>query len=257
MTVCIAALADKGKTISYATDQMVTVSIPIKCEYENEDFEKRRHLSDNAVALIAGNALFADEIVEGALKRVQESSPDSFEAIAGILREEYQNFRREKVIQEFLEPRGFNLDSYYKNQNTLHQATIQQIEKALKDGNIDVEMVLIGSNGEEAHIYTLRHPGVLTLHDALGYACIGSGGPHAMYYLIDTYRKGKDLSTVEKWVKEAKKKAEKAPGVGRATCEGSIPEKSALATKKEELAQRAEESKKALEEKKSTATIAS
>lgn len=64
-------------------------------------------------------------------------------------------------------------------------------------------------------MYSVSNPGSLVDHNLNGYICIGTGGPHAMYYLIGSGNKNSMTETnVKKILEEAKGKAEVAPGVG-------------------------------------------
>ncbi len=217
MTVCIAALADNSSKLVLATDQMITANIPISYQFETENVKKIYKIKDNAAILTAGNALFAYEIVNEVEKILKTNETiTSIEQIAQLTRNAYQNLRREKVITRFIEPRGLTLESYLQNQTRLHNGVVQEIEQALINFNIDVELIVAGFNDSECHLFSISHPGDMVNHDAIGYVCSGSGAPHATYYLIGSdYKRTMSLDEVKKLVKEAKKKSEVAPGVGK------------------------------------------
>ena len=99
-----------------------------------------------------------------------------------------------------------------------YQASLE-IEQNLVNYNIGVELIVAGINpGDGCHLYSITHPGVSACHDTIGYACVGSGAPHALYSLIASeYTKDKLVGQVEAYVDDAKKKSEVAPGVGTET----------------------------------------
>ena len=220
MTICIAALAEDGRSVVVAVDQMITANIPISYQFETLNVKKIYDLpGKNAVVLTAGNAIYAFEIMEILMRKVQsENSIESIEQIAEEARKIYQDIRRKHVIERFIQPRGLSLSSYLTNQKTLHEGVVNEIEKALQNFNIDVELIIAGANKDLCHIYNVSHPGVSDCHDPVGYVCVGSGAPHAMYNLIgSTYKKSDEINKVKRLVKAAKKKSEVAPGVGKET----------------------------------------
>jgi 20S proteasome alpha/beta subunit len=230
MTICIGALAENRKKLVLVSDRMITANIPMPYQFEKEDVQKIYDITDNVKVLTAGNALFAYEVIQAAVTIIEKQKLDgkdahSVEEVAEILRQVYQQFRLRIVIQRILEPRGLDLPTYYSQQKNLNPGIIQEIEQALVNANIDVELVVAGVNdGKSCHLYTVTHPGTVACHDPIGYACVGSGAPHAMYSLIGSeYTKDKTVDSVEKLVLEAKKKSEVAPGVGRDTVKMIMP----------------------------------
>jgi len=217
MTICIAALAENGKKIVLVADQMVTANIPIPYQYETPEVKKIYEITNNSIVLTAGNALFAHEIIEnGQVKIKAISGVNTIEEISEVLRAEYQNYRKEFISRTFLEPRGLDLTTYYSFQQKLSPILVQEIDNAFENFNIAVEMIVVGYNPDGGRIYSITHPGLLISHDPLGYACIGTGAPHAIYYLMGSnYKKSLSKDEVTKLILEAKKKSEAAPGVGK------------------------------------------
>lgn len=226
MTVCIAALADAGKSLFLATDTMITMP-GLSYEFEKSNLYKMYELDEKeCFVLTAGSALDANLIIKEAEKILAKQKIDnkeiSFDLIVDIIRRVYQDVRRSKIIQTLLEPRGLNLDVYYKNQRLFVPEIVNEIERALVTYNLNTELIVAGrslsANEQTYQICTVSNPGVSTCVTPVGYATTGSGALHAMYYLIGTeYSAAKPLEDVEKIVKEAKKQAERAPGVGKTT----------------------------------------
>ncbi len=219
MTICIAAMAEGGKKVVTAVDRMVTANFPIPTEFETVDVPKIYTLAENALAMSAGNALTAFEIVERAKAQISDQQITKIEQITEVVRRSYQDYRRHLVVERYLEPRGLSLDSYYGMQQKLVLGVVQEVELQLTSFNLGVELIVVGCrDNDECHLFTVTHPGVSNLHDAIGHVSIGSGAPHVMYFFIGSnYRKSLPVEEVEKLVKEAKKKSEVAPGVGRQT----------------------------------------
>jgi 20S proteasome alpha/beta subunit len=220
MTICIAALAENGKKVVVAADQMITANIPIPYQFETGNVPKIYDISDkNAQILTAGNAIYAYEIVNILIDKIKtDKEIESTEQITELARRIYQDVRRKHVIERFIQTRGLSLDSYLNNQKALHEGVVSEIEKGLQNYNIDVDLIVAGGNTDKCHIYNVSHPGIADCHDPVGYVCVGSGAPHAMYYLIGSkYNKQLGGEEVKKIVSNAKKRSEVAPGVGKET----------------------------------------
>ena len=220
MTICIAALYENGKGCILASDQMTTAHFPIGYEFENEEVKKIIKVRDTAVAyvLTAGDVLFANEILEAVRKEVDEKGITATSMIADLFRQHYQNIRRQRIVQNELEPRGLSLDSFYQMQQRLFPPIVQFIDNALKTWNPMTELIIAGLCETSCSIFSVINPGNLFCHDAIGFAAIGSGAPHAMYSLIESgYKKSMDKKAVRELVEKAKIRSEVAPGVGKKT----------------------------------------
>lgn len=227
MTICIAALAEDGRKIVAAVDRMITANFPIPTEFETDDVPKIYSVGNSALAMSAGNALSAYEIMERAKAQIQSQQISKIEQIVEVIRKTYQDYRQQLIVEKYLEPRGLNLTSYYGMQQKLVLGIVQDIENQLMHFNIGVDLIVAGCrDGEECHIFSVTHPGVSTTHDAIGHVSIGSGAPHVMYYFIGSnYRKGMSVEEVKKIVLDAKKRSQVAPGVGKQTELIIVPEK--------------------------------
>jgi 20S proteasome alpha/beta subunit len=220
MTICIAVLAENSTKIVIAADQMITANIPVSYQFETENVKKIYPIpGKNAVIMTAGNAIAAYEIVEKVKRKIAASAEtETVEQIAEIARSIYQDVRRRQVVERFLNTRGLDLGTYLSNQRALHEGVVSEIEKALQGWSIDVDLIIAGGDSDSCHIYNVSHPGVTDCHDPVGYVCVGSGSPHAMYYLIGSkYKKSMKVEDVKKLVSGAKKRSEVAPGVGKHT----------------------------------------
>lgn len=220
MTICIAALYDGGKGCVLASDQMTTAQIPIGYEFENDEVEKIVKVRDCAdvYALIAGDVLFANEVIEAVRNEANLQGITATPVLAELFRKSYQELRRLHIIRNELEARGLTIDSYYQNHQQILPPIVQMIDNAFTSCDPRVELIVAGIGDTLCNIFSVMNPGDSTCHDPIGFAAVGSGAPHAMYSLIESnYRKSMDKPTVENLVKQAKQRSEVAPGVGSAT----------------------------------------
>jgi hypothetical protein len=218
VTICIAALAENETKLVLAADHMVTASIPFQYEFERDDVPKIIELTPAAYLLASGNILSANEIAQQSMGIIKTGNIAGIEQIAEAVRSCYQTHRRTVVTRTFLEPRGLDIAGYNNLQQKLHVGIVQEINNQLSNFNIGVEFILAGHTENKCSIYTITHPGNLTCHNPIGYICIGSGGPHATYFLIGSnYRKNLPVDKVKSLVEEAKRRSEVAPGVGKQT----------------------------------------
>ena len=123
-----------------------------------------------------------------------------------------------------LEPRGLDINAFYSNHQQLMPAVVQVIDQALSSSDLNVEMLVTGTNGDSHAIYSIMNPGIVHDHSAIGHGAIGSGAPHALYSLIETeFRSSMSKDEVVDLVKKAKTRSEVAPGVGHHTTVVTIP----------------------------------
>ena len=220
MTVCIAALYDGGKGFVLASDQMLTLHYPMAYEFENEEFDKIFRLCDEVpiYCLSAGNAIFAQEIMDSAKTQIMKDRVSSADKAALIVREYYAQYRMRRLIRNELETRGLDLNSFYKNHKALLPEIVSVIDRSFKTFNLGVEFIVVGYGGATCHIYTIIHPGEVYCYDSIGYASIGIGAPHVVYHMIENkYRRSLSMDSVSKLVDNAKERSQVAPGVGELT----------------------------------------
>jgi len=220
MTVCIAASYNNGEGFVLTSDQMLTLHYPMAYSYENEEFEKISLISDKLpiYCLSAGNAIFAQEIIDTAKTQIKNKDIKLVDQAAQEVCEAYVRYRLLRLIRSQLQIRGLDLNSYYKNHRTLSPDTVQLIDRNFRITNLGVEFIIVGASGSSCHIYTVIHPGDMFCYDSIGYAAIGVGAPHVTYHMIEnSYRKSMSREATEQLVDKAKKRSEVAPGVGKKT----------------------------------------
>ncbi len=220
MTICIAALYGGGEGCVLASDQMTTAQIPIGYEFENDEVEKiiKIRADTKVYVLIAGDVLFANEVIETARTEANSQGITATPILADLVRGAYQDVRKLHIIRHEIEARGLTIDSYYQNHQRLLSQIVQMIDNAFMRWDPMVQFIVAGMGDTLCNIITVTNPGDSICHDAIGFAAVGSGAPHAMYSIIESdYKKSMDKVTVEKIVRQAKERSEVAPGVGKET----------------------------------------
>ena len=224
MTVCIAALYENGKGAVLASDHMITASIPIGYEFENEETSKIIQLTDDSYALFAGNVLYGDQIMQASIESIAANGHSTIKGIAEEVKSSYATFRRTFVEERYLAPRGLTLESYYSQQSNLNSRIVEEIDQALSNIDLGVECIVVGPTISGYGICTVRNPGVAVRNDVVGFSAIGSGAPHVLYSLLGaTYRKALGKVEVTELIARAKAMSEVAPGVGKQTSIKVLP----------------------------------
>jgi 20S proteasome alpha/beta subunit len=202
------------------SDKMLTLKYPMAYEYENEEFEKIKKVTEEPLiyCLSAGVAVFASEIIETAKNQASNKKGLTVKSVAEIVCKAYTEYRKSRLVRNELLTRGLDLNSYYANHKGLLGSIVETIDKTFRMWNLGVEFIVAGRDSSGYHIYTIVHPGDLYCQDSIGYSTIGIGAPHATYHMIENkYRISSDKDIVVKLVKDAKKRSEVAPGVGAKT----------------------------------------
>ncbi len=234
MTICIAAISDKSKSIIFASDRMVTANYPpIEFEHNKSKITK---ISNKCIMLSAGNALANDDIMWGLKNKIKtdlEQIP--IKQIAENLKNIYSDYRLKKAEEIYLKSRGITLDIFYKQgRNLLLPESYFQIERSIFTFNYNLELIIAGVDDSGAHIFGIRNPGTIDCYDSIGYHCIGTGSIHSLSSLIlDSYdfNDGLELNIFK--VYKSKRNAEVAPGVGKLTDMGYIKDNKIIGLKEE------------------------
>lgn len=219
MTVEIAVICNNGKNVIVASDKMVSCGInDIEMEFECS-LSKTIKLTDTCALTTAGNALLTADYIEMLQEGVNGRKKVLLSEIAEIARDNYANMRQKRLEQEILIPKGIkNLSAFYRLQDKLNPEIISSIQASIDDFEMDYEILLAGVDKRGGHLYGIDNPGVTSRFDDLGFNAIGNGGFHSIASLISSgYRISMSLPESLLHVYEAKKVAERAPGVGPGT----------------------------------------
>lgn len=94
-----------------------------------------------------------------------------------------------------------------------------KIESGGSEGSrFNLQIIVGGVDELGGHIYIVEDPGTSACFDDIGYACIGSGEPHAFgSFIANDFTYNIPPNEALYLTYEAKVRAQKAPGVGQAT----------------------------------------
>lgn len=218
MTVCLAVLCDGGKSIIAASDRMITTAYP-PVEFEH-NVGKIELLSNNCVALTAGSALAHTELFAQTRADIVDLTIPSPQLIAGKVKENFVKQRLARAEDEYLHPRGMTVASFYgKHISGLPSQVGLTIDQRIQSIKYNLEIILAGCDSTgTGHIFGIRDPGICDCFDALGYHAIGSGEMHVLSAFISNgLTLDWDSARAATLALQAKKNAEVAPGVGKAT----------------------------------------
>lgn len=211
-TQLIGAICEGGKKIVLLSDRLVS-----RAGLAFERGAKGEKIAENAMVLTAGT-VHEPELIEEARDALQAISRPPILSIAEKLVEKYQDIRLARIEAEILRARGFDsIANYYGRQKALHDALVFEINSTIETYDLGVH-ILLGGVDSQAHLYYICNPGTYSSFDAIGFFCPGMGKEQAESTFV-WYEFTPDLSIRETLyiAFEAKKKAETAGQVGKAT----------------------------------------
>lgn len=216
MTVCIGAICEDPAATVVASDRMVTVSSLIEFEH---DIPKLEAVGEQCIALTAGNALAHTELFRSVKTELTQYTEPSVSQINKVVAEQYAERRRQAAEAKVLKPRGVSLSEFYSRfVREWPEALAIAADSAIQQADYELSIVIAGVDNEGAHVYGISDPGTISCYDSIGYYAIGTGGIHATLRLIaKNVTPAMDLNETVYAVYEAKRSAEVAPGVGKAT----------------------------------------
>lgn len=217
MTICIAAICNDYSGLVLASDSMLTNPY-LSLEFE-QPTKKMTQLSDLCFALTAGNAVAHTELFNAVQGEIKKLKTPSISEIVGEIKKCYQSIRKREICERILIPRGFDsFDEYYQAQRLIHADITMKIQYEIDNYDYGLSIIASGISEEKAQIFYISDPGTSQCYDSIGFHTIGSGSPHAINTLTARgCHQALSLEDVLVIVYEAKKMAERAPGVGRIT----------------------------------------
>lgn len=217
MTVCIAAIAENGKKLVLAADDMITQE-PFSIKKEATHIKKIIPLTKEIRVLIAGWTTFGENIVQNAKNEHREIKDGiSIKKAADLVKIEYDKFRESWLENLIIKPKGFSsLKEYHSLRGEKVNSLTTAIDHALTTNIFDVQLIIAGVLDGKAELYLINN--FLPVHSSVpnGFFTTGSGGQHAAYVMTDMdYAPALSIEEVEEIVKKAKEKSEKTTGVGK------------------------------------------
>jgi len=221
LTICLSCICDENKRVVAVMDRMIT-SEGLSIEFEQLQC-KIHTISNSCIVMSAGDALAPTDILREAQTEVGKMTKPSISQIATIVKRKYTSNRRSTIEETVLRPRGFDdVNDFYEKMRQLPPDVYTVIDDQVVRFHIiygvRLEMIVAGTDATGAHIYQVSDPGVASCFDGLGFHAIGSGEPHAVSLITSYDYTGRFLLNQAIWVAyEAKRRSEKAPGVGKGT----------------------------------------
>lgn len=216
MTICIAAKCNNNASIVAASDKLLTIRGLIEFDHPSSKIER---LIDNCCVMTAGNALATTELFEDIREKINEHRDITIRDIARITKENYILHRAREIEERYLAARNINnIDEFYGRIMNLPPNIGMYLDDKIENYDFDLEVLIGGIDQNGAHIYNIMNPGRINCFDSIGYCAIGSGEQHSILSLISyNYDPQLSINRALYIIYEAKKIAEKAPGVGKKT----------------------------------------
>jgi 20S proteasome alpha/beta subunit len=218
VTVCIAAICRNGIVIG-ASDRMLTAG---DIEFEPER-AKIFPITTSIIAMTAGDASLQDELmaavrIEAGRRIDTENRWLTVQEIAELHGDYFSRAKSQRAESALLAPLGLNRETFMNKQAAMLSGLVEKIANEMINFQVpDVDTIFAGVDERGPHIYLVRNAEV-SCRDSVGFATIGAGEWHAASQMMFAGH------TPNKWfpdsvlsVYAAKKRAEVAPGVGKAT----------------------------------------
>ena len=215
MTICIAALCEKGEKIIVAADRMVTVGQIIEFEH---DVPKFVNLTDNCVVMTAGSTTLQNDIIKEASSKIKTLKKPNFKQITDELKNAYATLRIKRAEETILLPKNLNFQTFYQSQRIMLPELVFQMTDAINKTNLGVEYILCGFDENGGHIHYIVDPGISECWDSVGFCSIGTGNLNSVSaFTAHNYAPNFPIEKSLYLVYLAKKEAQRAPGVGNDT----------------------------------------
>jgi hypothetical protein len=224
VTVCIAALftwnyapigsqPQLGTAAITASDRMITAA-----DVQYEPLQQKIAFFDKTMILIAGDIAIHSQAILDTAKEVGDRKLAPYD-IAQIYGRAVQAVNRKRAENEILGPLGLNTDTFLAQQKEFSDSFVHMIAGQLQNHRpIDSEALVVGTDGERAHVYAVDAYGNDTNLNAVGFGAIGIGAWHAKSRLMQAgHVSTRMIAPTLASLFAAKKNAEISPGVGSYT----------------------------------------
>ena len=216
MTINIANICESNNHTILCADRMLTVNLP-NIEFEHGTC-KLHKITENCAVAVAGNALAYSELFDAVKIVLQQHPTDSIPQIVNHITNTYKMARMKKMEELILLPAGLNLNEYKQMQQALSPVILQPIFQKMVTYDFGLVLVVAGVDANGGHIYKILSPGTTQCYNSIGYLASGSGEHHSLASLIENNCQNTlSLKDALIYTYEAKKRAEKATGVGEST----------------------------------------
>ncbi len=220
MTVCVAALCDKGSAMVLVSDKMVGTGGYIEGEPE---IEKLIGIHPHWTMMMSGDdisPLF--ELADLARAELPSDKPAHLHEVIEVMQRNYEAIRMKRAEAEYLKPIGWTVERFTTEGATLLR-NYDTVESNLSQYELSVELLVAGFDpalSPPGKIFTMssRSKGIPVRHDIPGFAAIGSGGVGAEFMLyFKSVSYSLPVRAAAYYALEAKYFGEQASGVGLRT----------------------------------------
>jgi len=197
------------------SDRMITAG---NIQYEPQQL-KVAFVAPRTLILIAGDYTVHSHAVATVFEQLRGNEKPRPLDVARMYGVAIQGIQRRRAEDLFLAPLGLNTDSFMAQQKELSEAFVSSLTAQMQDfEGYDVAALIVGLDDHVAHIYSINHRGVVDCADDVGFAAIGVGAWHANSRLMQIgYVNRLNYAPALAAIYAAKRAAEIAPGVGKAT----------------------------------------
>lgn len=217
MTQLVAAIChcENNSAVIGVTDRMLSSS-DMTLTFERD--EPKLETITNKIAVLTAGTIDEPDLIRDV--RAKARGKEYVREVAELFKEAYQDLRIKHIEDEILNPLAGlkSFKEYQEKQKILHDALVLDLNERIRKYDVGLTLLLIGLDDQGGHIIHVANPGIWRSYDNLGFLCLGMGDRHAdNVFAWYKYTPSIPLGDAVYIAFEAKKKAETAGGVGRAT----------------------------------------
>jgi len=181
--------------------------------------QKMAFLTPTVALVIAGDYTVHSQAIRSVMKACHANPNVTVHQAATMYGQAIQVVQRKAAEDLILAPLGLNTDMFLGQQKDFSEGFIaSQTEKLQAFEGANVEALVVGVEGNTAHIYEIDRRGSIYCYDDVGFAAIGIGAYHARSSLMQVrFMNNWNYVPAIAATFAAKKAAETAPGVGTFT----------------------------------------
>jgi len=215
MTVCIAAICEKGEAIAVAMDRMISTG-HVSADVGFKGVRVHRFW----MMMYAGNNIGRVEaIADIAASHLQskEAPPLAAQTVEQLFAGAFQHESRSEAVNQVLSPYGLDMDTFLsKGREMFGDAVFADVKRQVDDVRLDCQLMITGFGVDQrARLFTIAPPGVAQRYTPVGFWAIGSGASSAIASLMfHGHQTAASRGLALYHVCEAKFMAESAMGVG-------------------------------------------
>lgn len=196
---------------------MITLLQP-NIEYEQKEVLKAIEITPTCFAATAGSAIAFTEVLSEALVEIEKDSMKNIKLITECIKKSYITCRMGQVDEQILLPLGLNIQQYWQMNQAISPQISALLLTSMKGYHHQLWILVGGVDDHGGHLWNIENPGAKQCLDSIGFLAIGSGQDHAYStFITNQFSPSMDLSHGLAITFEAKKRSEKATGVGELT----------------------------------------